>query len=71
MRARLLAAILQPVIDIEVAALKLDRFHKPVAFVRDIEAKAQRVDDALELLTFGLGLAQVHAELREAEKEEP
>lgn len=70
MRARLLAAIAQPILEIETATLKLDRFRRPVAFVRDVEAKVQQFDAALEAVSFGLALAQVYVEAHEMEKEE-
>lgn len=70
MRARLLAALAQPILDIETASLKLERFRRPLVFLNSIEAKAQMVDDALEAISFGLALAQVYVEVKDSEREE-
>jgi hypothetical protein len=70
MRARLFAAIAQPILDLETASLKLDRFRRPVAFVSAAQVRAQQFDDALEVISFGLALAQVYVESREAAEEE-
>jgi flagellar biosynthesis regulator FlaF len=71
MRARLLAAIAQPFVDLETTALKFKRFQRPVALLNAAQARAQQLDDALEALSFGLALAQVYVEARETGAREP
>ncbi len=59
MRARLLDALKQPLADIEAAGKKLERFGEPIVVVRALEAKADAVERALEVLSVGLAVAEV------------
>ena len=69
MRPQFLRALMQPLEDIETAAKKVDRFRKPVAVLRSIEAKADMAERALEALSLGLALTELY--VGAAEDEEP
>jgi len=59
MRARFLEALTRPLEDIEVAGRKLERFREPIVVLRAIEAKADKVERALETASLGLALAEI------------
>lgn len=69
MRPQFLRALAQPLEDIETAAKKVERFRKPVAVLRSIEAKADMAERALEALSLGLALTELYVDA--AEDEEP
>lgn len=69
MRGRLLQALAQPFEDIEVAGRKLDRFRRPVLILRQVEAKADMADRALETLSLGLALAELYVRAGEEEED--
>ncbi len=69
MRPRFIRALTQPLEDIEVAAKKLDRFRRPVVFVRAVEAKADMTERALETISLGLALAELYVRAGEPEDE--
>ncbi len=68
MRPQFLRALAQPLEDIEIAARKVDRFRKPVAVLRSIEAKADLAERALETLSLGLALTELYVEAGEDEE---
>jgi hypothetical protein len=67
-RARFLEALSQPIEDLKVAADRLEHFHKPVAVVRAIEAKADMAERVLETVSLGLALVELY--VRSGERED-
>ena len=59
MRNRFLQALTQPIEDIKEAGRRLDRFNEPVIILKTIDAKAAKVERALETLSLGLTLAEL------------
>ena len=70
MRARFLDALIRPFADIKTASEKLEHFREPVIVIRDLEAKADMAERALETLSLGLTVAEVYFDARSAEDEE-
>ena len=69
MRAQFLQALARPLEDLRVANRKLDRFRRPVTLVREIEAKADMAERALETVSLGLAVAEIWARSNEEEDE--
>jgi hypothetical protein len=69
MRARFVQALTQPLADIESAGRRLQRFREPVVVLRAIDAKAAKVERALEAVGLGLTLAEIL--VRAGEEDEP
>jgi hypothetical protein len=58
-RLHLLQALSRPLEDVRFAGQKLECFYQPVAFVRSVEAHADRAERALEVLSLGLGVVEI------------
>ena len=59
MRARFVEALTRPLEDVRAAAQRLERFREPIVVLRAIDAKAARVERALETVGLGLTLAEI------------
>jgi hypothetical protein len=70
MRTQFLQALTRPFEDIEIAGQRLQRFREPIVVMRAIEAKAAKVERALETASLGLALAEIVVRAVE-EDEEP
>jgi hypothetical protein len=68
MRTRFLQALARPIEDIRAASARLDRFREPVVLVRNVEAKVDLAERALEALSLGLGLTELYLRSRQEEE---
>ncbi len=69
MRLHLLQALARPLEDLEFGNRKLDRFRRPAAVLRAIQANADRPERVLEAVSLGIALVEVCMHANEEEGE--